>query len=767
MGIADLWPILNPVSDGRVPFPVFLSSFIAEHGRPPRLAIDAYMFMFWSQVPGSELDPNLQRRVIRNFLAKLWYLVQNTVLFVVVFDGKYKPGKLRNGHIPGITGSMSYDELLRYFQNIPISTYPEGVDLVETLKRIFQRNRIDWVQAPAEAEAECAWLQRLGIVDYVVSDDSDTMVFGATKMLRMFNRVKYYNDDNEPVLSSTDYYVTPVDMDHVVERTGLTRERLVFIAVLRGGDYSSGTESIGITRAKEIALCGTTMLLHLPRKTLQDFGSLPDFSRMFAETFVDAEKLKEHLASPYYGLKAELDRSEGLAAFNNFLDSFLRRDGKHVFGRLTTLKVKLEVDDYYALLYFFPLVNTRLFKFTPHSVSFGELNAIDSDLFANVSARFRRFNLNASGATLGELIVEKTPQKVTQIFVPADSCPEMSLQKYVLPRERKYNLKAFVTRLLREERYQKHITLARIKESEGVRMAVLKFQRLKLNELVYLRDPERKKELDEDNVNDAKRLGDDKVNDKVVEAENRSTKDDESKLQADEVIEVLVEEGEAFDSSAATQVKHELTQNEENLNEVNDPNSLIVETQEDEDKMLELTVPLAVLYLVAPEVVKEFERTLPKSSPRKKKPPPQKTTLDSIWPSMLPEKGNNVAKPLPVLSSTVRLSETSPTGPPKNSPRRRRRKNELLPGQSNVMSFFMANPFQSSEPLFVPSDEEDFIHMKNVVSGAPKLNPLKVKIESRLSSPEQSPSKRSRRKMSHDESPIKAERADSSAYPPL
>lgn len=700
MGIADLWPILGAASDARIPFPVFLSRFLAENGRPPRLAIDAYMFMFWLQLPDTELDPLLHRRVIRNFMAKLWYLVQNNVLFVVVFDGKYKPGKLRNGHIPEIAGSMSYDELLRLFRDIPTSKYPEGSSLVESLKNIFQKNRIDWVQAPAEAEAECAWLQRLGVVDYVVSDDSDTLVFGATRVLRMFNRVKYFDEEANPVLSSTDYYVTPVHMSHVTERTGLTRERLILIAVLRGGDYSTGAENIGITRAKEIALCGTTMLLDLPRKALQDFGSLPDFTRMFVETFVDLEKATDTLPDPYYGLKSELDRSDSLAAFNVFLDTFLKTSGRNIFGRTTSLQGKVVVDDYYSLLYFFPLVNRKIFKFMPHLASFAELLAIDTDLSVDTPSTCQRYNLNISKQSLGELVVDQT-----QRFIPTSSCPPLTQPKFVLPRERKYNLKAFTSKLVREEKFREHITLARTREFEGVRMAVLKFQRIKLNEAVYLKSP---KEFE------------------VIESE--------------EVNEVTAEDAQ-------------------------DPNSLIVEQEEDEDKMLEVAMPLAVLEYTAPDYVREYERTLPKRSPRKKAPPPQKTTLDSIWPGMLPKKGET-----PSLSrqpSDMKL-ESKLNGSPRSSPRRRR-KEQLLPGQTNVMLFFQTSPFQAKEVVLVPSDDEnDFMKMQNIVSDAPLLRP-KAKVESRLSSPELSPSKRvrSRMQLSPDSSPVKVKRDNSDMHPPV
>ena len=39
------------------------------------------------------------------------------------------------------------------------------------------------VQAPREAEAELAHLNRVGLIDAVLTDDGDTLVFGATHII--------------------------------------------------------------------------------------------------------------------------------------------------------------------------------------------------------------------------------------------------------------------------------------------------------------------------------------------------------------------------------------------------------------------------------------------------------------------------------------------------------------------------------------------------------------------------------------------------------
>lgn len=40
------------------------------------------------------------------------------------------------------------------------------------------------VQAPGEAEAELAFLNRIGVIDAIISDDVDNFLFGATNIIR-------------------------------------------------------------------------------------------------------------------------------------------------------------------------------------------------------------------------------------------------------------------------------------------------------------------------------------------------------------------------------------------------------------------------------------------------------------------------------------------------------------------------------------------------------------------------------------------------------
>lgn len=97
---------------------------------------------------------------------------------------------------------------------------------------------LPYITAPMEAEAQCAELVNLGLVDGIVTDDSDTFLFGGTRVYKnMFNAAKF-----------VECYLA----NDLVMEFSLTREKLIAIAQLLGSDYTTGIPGIGPVTALEI-----------------------------------------------------------------------------------------------------------------------------------------------------------------------------------------------------------------------------------------------------------------------------------------------------------------------------------------------------------------------------------------------------------------------------------------------------------------------------------------------------------------------------------
>lgn len=105
--------------------------------------------------------------------------------------------------------------------------------------------------APGEAEAECALLEQQGLVDAVLSEDVDTIMFGCRRTLR--------NWSAEGVKGSkTPTHVSVYDTGAVAAGpSGLDREGMVLVALMSGGDYlPEGVPGCGVKVACEAARAG-------------------------------------------------------------------------------------------------------------------------------------------------------------------------------------------------------------------------------------------------------------------------------------------------------------------------------------------------------------------------------------------------------------------------------------------------------------------------------------------------------------------------------
>ncbi|KAG9771797.1 hypothetical protein KCU75_g7586, partial [Aureobasidium melanogenum] len=121
-----------------------------------------------------------------------------------------------------------------------------------------------------EAEAECALLQREGIVDAVLSEDVDTLMFGSGMTLRSWTP--------EQKSSKTPTHVNVYRADATKESSGLDRNGMILVAMMSGGDYiTEGIPGCGPKLACEAARAGFgDELCNLDRKDTNGFNAWRD-----------------------------------------------------------------------------------------------------------------------------------------------------------------------------------------------------------------------------------------------------------------------------------------------------------------------------------------------------------------------------------------------------------------------------------------------------------------------------------------------------------
>ncbi|ERN10327.1 DNA repair protein UVH3 isoform X1 [Amborella trichopoda] len=105
-------------------------------------------------------------------------------------------------------------------------------------QELLQMFGLPYIIAPMEAEAQCAYMELSNLVDGVVTDDSDAFLFGARSIY------KNIFDDRK--------YVEMYLIKDVENELGLTRDKLIRMALLLGSDYTEGISGVGIVNAIEI-----------------------------------------------------------------------------------------------------------------------------------------------------------------------------------------------------------------------------------------------------------------------------------------------------------------------------------------------------------------------------------------------------------------------------------------------------------------------------------------------------------------------------------
>lgn len=108
----------------------------------------------------------------------------------------------------------------------------------QDIKELLTLFGIPYLDALGEAEAQCAKLTQLGLVDGIATDDSDVFLFGGTPVFRhLFHQGKH---------------VCCYSMDNIAAALRLTQNQLIDLAHLLGSDYTEGIVGVGPVSALEI-----------------------------------------------------------------------------------------------------------------------------------------------------------------------------------------------------------------------------------------------------------------------------------------------------------------------------------------------------------------------------------------------------------------------------------------------------------------------------------------------------------------------------------
>jgi flap endonuclease-1 len=116
--------------------------------------------------------------------------------------------------------------------------------MADDSKNLLTLMGIPWIQAPSEGEAQAAHLARKGDTDYCASQDYDSLLFGAPKLLRNVTISGRRKLPGKPVY--IDVVPEVVELENTLKTLEVTYEQLIDIGILIGTDFNpEGIRGLG------------------------------------------------------------------------------------------------------------------------------------------------------------------------------------------------------------------------------------------------------------------------------------------------------------------------------------------------------------------------------------------------------------------------------------------------------------------------------------------------------------------------------------------
>lgn len=243
------------------------------------IAIDAYntIYQFLSIIRGPDgtlLSDSSGR--VTSHLSGLFYRNINFLSLgikpVYVFDGKppsLKAAEIERRRQIKKEATIKYEKALAEGNVEDMRKYAQQTTvmqdgMVDDAKHLLGLFGIPYIEAPSEGEATAAHMTQTGLAYASASQDYDSLLFGAKRLVRNFtnsgrrklpNRNTYI--DIEPEM---------IDLQKLLIELGVTREQLVDIGILIGTDFNpDGFERIGPKTAL---------------KMVKEFGRLEDIPQI-------------------------------------------------------------------------------------------------------------------------------------------------------------------------------------------------------------------------------------------------------------------------------------------------------------------------------------------------------------------------------------------------------------------------------------------------------------------------------------------------------
>ncbi|PHH66307.1 hypothetical protein CDD81_7900 [Ophiocordyceps australis] len=242
MGVSGLLPLVKSIQR-----PAEVKQFSGK-----TIGVDAYGWLHRAAYScASELGQGKPtNKYVKAAMNRVMMLCHYEVKPYMVFDGDFLPSKAETEKTRAkhrhdkrklameLLKAGKPSQAMQEFQKCIDVTPEMALDLIEKLQELG----IPYVVAPYEADAQLVYLERQGLIDGIISDDSDLLVFGAKRLLTKLDKFGQCLEINRADFGKC----------REVSLVGWTDADFRHMAIMSGCDYLEGISSIGLKTAHRL-----------------------------------------------------------------------------------------------------------------------------------------------------------------------------------------------------------------------------------------------------------------------------------------------------------------------------------------------------------------------------------------------------------------------------------------------------------------------------------------------------------------------------------
>ena len=222
-----------------------------------KIAVDAsqMLYQFLSSIRQQDGTPLMDKNGnitshLQGIITRVTNLMQQNIKLVFVFDGKSPLLKIKEQEEREYRKQIAQEKLEKAKEEgdeISMLKYSKQTvrvkkEMIDETKELIQALGLPVIQAPSEAEAQCAFINERNDVDFVASSDFDSLLYGAPKIVRNLTL-----STRKRLPSGVYVSVNPelIELKNVLDNLGINQDQLIVLAILVGTDFNYGVPKVG------------------------------------------------------------------------------------------------------------------------------------------------------------------------------------------------------------------------------------------------------------------------------------------------------------------------------------------------------------------------------------------------------------------------------------------------------------------------------------------------------------------------------------------